>query len=92
MYRDNGTVSGFYLPDLGEGLVIAENDQAGFELMRVRLSRSNKATVPAPNTAGIAFLEQLGFREVRRSTRMVLGAPYSWKPERIYSRIAGNLG
>ncbi len=43
VYRTDGVVSGFYLPDLGEGLILARSEEAGIALMAVRHSRTARA-------------------------------------------------
>ena len=92
VYEDRGVVAGFYLPELGEGLVMADTVDAGTALMDVRIQNVNAAVLPIANTHGIEFLTNTGFRESKRSTRMVWGKQYPWKPDRLYNRIAGNLG
>ncbi len=92
VYEENGAVVGFYLPDLGEGLILANNVEAGIALMEVRLSHVKTAVLPVDNRDGIQFFTDADFRETRRATRMVLGDRYSWKPDCMYNRIAGNLG
>lgn len=92
VYRRNGKVFGFYLPDLGEGLIVASDAEAGIELMKVRSSGANKSVLPVNNNAAISFLTQNGFSEYRRAKRMVLGKEFGWQPDKLFNRIAGNLG
>jgi GNAT superfamily N-acetyltransferase len=90
---NNDTVEGFYMPDLGEGLIIANTVQAGTELMKVKYSRIDKAVLPIENAAGHDFLKQNGFaRSDTKGTRMILGKDINWRPEQVYSRIGGNFG
>lgn len=89
---EKGGIQGVYLPDLGEGLIIAENDPAGLALMRYKYTRKRTAVLPENNTAGVAFLEENGFVLFETARRMILGNPFVWYPEKIYSRIAGNVG
>lgn len=91
-YRENGKTLGYYLPGLGEGLIIAENHIAGIELMKFKYSIFNKGSLPIDNKAGIAFLQNNGFLETKKSKRMIWGKEFSWHPEKIYARIGGNLG
>jgi len=89
----NNSIVGAYIPDLGEGLIIADTGSAGTELMKIKYSVIDKAVLPAENVAGISFLEQHGFvRTPVKGTRMVYGENVKWKPDRIFSRIGGNLG
>lgn len=90
--KKNGKISGYYLPELGEGLIVADNREAGIELMKLKYSISNKGTLPVENREGIAFLKENGFVETRRAKRMILGKEFLWHPDKIYNRIAGNLG
>lgn len=92
LYRENNKDLGYYLPGLGEGLIIAENPAVGIELMKFKYSISNKGALPIENKAGITFLENNGFMVTKKVRRMILGKPFSWHPEQIYSRIGGNLG
>jgi len=89
----NHSVVGAYIPDLGEGLIIADTESAGTELMRLKYSVTDKAVLPAENVTGISFLEHNGFvRTPVKGTRMVYGEDVKWKPDKIFSRIGGNLG
>jgi len=92
VYRDGESISGFYCPGLGEGFVVALNSEAGNALLAFHMMTASRVALPVKNPDGIQLLERSGFQEVRRSTRMVLGPPFRWRPESIYSRIGGNLG
>jgi hypothetical protein len=86
-------IEGFYLPDLGEGLIIARNAAVGLELMKVRFNHGKKtATVPEANTLARDFLLSEGFQEYRRSPRMILGKGVLWQPTLMYNRAAGYCG
>lgn len=93
IYIRNKNLAGIYVPDLGEGSIIADTISAGTELMKIKYAVIDKAVLPAENHAGISFLEQNGFiRTPVQGTRMVYGEEVRWKPDRIFSRIGGNLG
>lgn len=93
MYAKGSKINGFYLPDLGEGLIFAENSEAGVELMKVKYAKSDKAVIPSENQVGIDFLKQNGFKQIdTKGKRMILGKDISWKPDCVYSRIGGNYG
>lgn len=93
LYLVNGILEGYFLPDLKEGLIYAETIEAGLELMNLKYSTSDRAVLPSENILGIEFLKQNGFLEIStKGTRMILGKDIVWKPEMMYSRIAGNLG
>jgi len=93
IYLENNILKGFYIPKLGGGLIFADTNHAGLELMKLKYSKADTAVLPSDNFSGISFLKENGF--VQTSTigiRMVLGKNINWKPEKVYSRIAGNLG
>jgi GNAT superfamily N-acetyltransferase len=92
VYQKNGKLMGFYLPGLGDGLIIADNEEAGIELMRLRYSIINKGVLPIDNIEGIRFLKENGFLETKRAKRMILGKEFSWQPGKVFNRIGGNLG
>ncbi len=92
LYRQNLQTTGIYLPDLGEGMIIASDKRAGIELMKKKYATVDKAVLPVENTVGIQFLMENGFTETLRAARMIWGKPFLWQPENVYSRIAGKLG
>lgn len=92
VYQKNGKLIGYYIPGLGEGLIIADNVEAGIELMRLRYSIINKGVLPIDNIEGIKFLKENGFLETKKAKRMILGKEFSWQPGKVFNRIGGNLG
>lgn len=88
--RDN--VVGCFFPTLGEGLILAENTEAGLALLNKRHLTETRTMLPIDNKTGINFLLKKGFQEAVRGSRMRLGKKLEWQPEKIYSRIGGNLG
>jgi GNAT superfamily N-acetyltransferase len=89
----NGGITGFYLPELGGGLIIARNADAGLELMKVRFNRGKTtAVVPETNIVAREFLTSEGFREFRTSPRMILGKIVHWQPAMMYNRATGYCG
>jgi GNAT superfamily N-acetyltransferase len=92
LFIEDRILKGFYLPTLGDGLIIADTPEAGLELMKMRSAVHQKFCFPIENQRAINYLNQQGFREFRRASRMILGKGFSWKPSKIYSRIGGNLG
>lgn len=91
IYKGEG-VEGFYMPALGEGLIIADSPEAGIELMKLKYTQIKRAAIPAPNRPGLEFLVQSGFKERQRGSRMWLGKKLYWRPEKLFARIGGNLG
>jgi len=88
----HSTVLGYYIPDLKEGLIVADTIHAGLELMKLKYSRVDKAVLPSGNIDGCEFLQQHGFIQTKIGTRMVYGKNADWKPTMMFSRIGGNLG
>jgi GNAT superfamily N-acetyltransferase len=88
----NSKLEGFYFPTLGEGLIMAKNEEAGLKLLQLKLSSTSKIALPADNKKGVEFLLQNNCKEFKRAVRMHLGDKLSWQPENLYSRIGGNLG
>ncbi len=93
VYKENGEIKGFYIPDLGEGLVSAKDSKAGIELLKLKHGKVNKAVLPEENKTGINFLRENGFSKPEiKGKKMILGKSIYWKPECYYSRIGGNIG
>jgi hypothetical protein len=93
VFIENEMITGYYIPGLGEGPIFAITEEAARELMRLKYSTTDKATIPGENQTGIEIMHQLGFVETGiKGKRMIFGKDIAWKPEMIYSRIGGNLG
>lgn len=92
LYLEDGTLTGYYIPRLGEGFIAADNPQAGIELTKLRCSVSNRCVLPGENHEGIAFLKSHGYAEIKKARRMIYGKEFVWHPEKIFSRVAGNFG
>ncbi len=85
-------VEGFYLPTLGEGLIIANTSIAGLELLKLRMTTKDNIAFPADNTEAADFMYQNNYKEYKTAKRMRLGIKRAWKPQNIYNRIGGILG
>jgi N-acetylglutamate synthase-like GNAT family acetyltransferase len=92
LYVKNGKVVGYYMPNLKEGLIFADTNEAGLELMKLKYSKTDKAALPVNNIEGLEFLKQNGFVETTQWTRMVFGKDLNWNPQKMYSRMGGNFG
>lgn len=93
VYVENNEILGYHIPSLKEGLIIADTDNAGLELMKIKYAKINEAVLPSDNIVGIEFLKQHGFVKTnKKGTRMIRGRDIDWNPKKIYSRIGGNLG
>ncbi len=92
LFVEHGELIGFYAATLGEGLIVAEDCNAGFELMKLKFTNNKNFCIPENNEAGINFLTRHGFKECRKASRMILGEKIVWDGKKLYSRIGGNLG
>jgi len=93
IYIENNKLLGYYLPELGEGHIIAINSLIGIELMKLKCTVANKMIIPELNSEAVNFLLQNGFSiNGIQGKRMIYGKPIAWKPEFIFNRIGGNLG
>lgn len=85
-------VEGFYMPTLGDGLIIAQNSHAGMELMKYRFQSKSHAVLPLDNKKGMKYLTQNKYVQFRTSCRMRLGKRREVQLNNIYNRISGQLG
>lgn len=92
LFLQEGEITGFYMPTLGDGLIISNDPIAGIELMKHRWNVNKMFCLPLDNVEGINFLEKHGYKRIREASRMTLGRKINWDGSKIYSRIGGNLG
>lgn len=92
IYLHKASLQGFYMPTLGDGLIVAHTPYAGIELMKCRLQTQKFAILPLDNAIAIDFLEKQHFYPVRIGRRMFLGKKRTWQPQNLYNRISGQLG
>ncbi len=85
-------VDGFYLPDFGDGLILATRLNAGLDLMRLRLAAKDNASFPIDNISALNFMQENNFVEFRKAKRMRLGEERKINLQFIYNRIGGNIG
>jgi GNAT superfamily N-acetyltransferase len=91
-YKDK-ILKGYYLPDFGTGLIIADSEISGLELLRFRLSgNTSPICVPETNETAIGYLKSIGYYQYFKTPRMFLNKNVKWHPENIYSRGCGYLG
>ena len=89
----SGEVNGFFIDDLGDGLIVADNDEAGLKLMKFRLSRGrNFITIPADHVSALNAASNWGYKKYRKAYHMIKGNMKKWEPKMIYNRIGGYLG
>lgn len=92
VFIQNNQVKGFYVPTFGEGLIIAETEEAGTELMKYRLKSNGLCLFPMENAAATNFLEINNFSPLKRIKKMRLGEKIEWQPQNVYNRVGGNFG
>jgi ribosomal protein S18 acetylase RimI-like enzyme len=92
VYRTGNMMEGYYLPTLGDGLIIANNEIAGIELLKLHLSHNKQVVIPIENNAAQKFLQETGFEEIKQIKRMRLGNERKVQFANIYNRIGGNVG
>jgi GNAT superfamily N-acetyltransferase len=93
VYVMEDRLQGYCIPRLKEGPIIAENKEAGLELMKVKYHTSDKAVIPDENVAALDFLKANGFKATEtKGTRMIIGRDLDWQPLKIFSRAGGNFG
>jgi GNAT superfamily N-acetyltransferase len=91
--KPSGKITGFYLPDLGSGLIMASECEAGLNLMKLRLSTGKtSAVIPSSNVFAKDFLLSEGFRVSQMAKRMFLGKEILWQPKNVYARASGYCG
>jgi len=93
LYLKEQQPEGFYLPKLGDGLVVAANAIAGTSLLRFREMQGKFfITVPIQNETALEFIQENGYHFYRKAILMRFGEMKHWRPEMIYSRVGGYLG
>ena len=92
VYKRNNKTKGFYLNDPGEKVIIAEDEEAGLELLKLRTSNNKYSTIPIGNISGNKFYVENTFKELKKIKRMIYGNEIMCKNENIYNRIGGNFG
>ena len=86
-------ISGFFIPTLGDGVIICEDQKAGFEFIKKRETLGNeRIIVPEECQSIIDFLIQNNYTQFREATFMHLGEMKTWNPEMVFSRVGGYLG
>lgn len=89
---DKEQIDGFYMPTLGDGLILAKTQTAGTALLQKHLQFRTEVIIPATNKVAQQLVLAHGGVEERRPTRMIMGKPLRVKFEYIYNRIGGNKG
>lgn len=86
-------IQGFYLPTLGEGLVVAANNHAGITLLKGHLAHApDKIVVPAENVIVNEFLTSMGLQKFDTASRMIYGKTIKQKANMLFNRVGGWYG
>ena len=90
---ETGQLEGFYIQGFGDGPIIASSEKAGKALLELKHTRGLfRSVIPTSNKTAIDHLQELGIEIKSHANRMLLGKEMNWKPETIYSRLAGYCG
>ncbi len=87
-----GALLGAYFPNLGDGLILADDVDAGKALMLYRMHEKENASFPVANAEAEQWMQSVNPKPLKRIRRMTLGKPVEWKPEGLFNRIGGHLG
>jgi GNAT superfamily N-acetyltransferase len=86
-------ISGFFLPGLENGPILARDAIAGLGLLQFKLgSGYPSVVVPSSNQPALDLLLGSGFHIENTAARMTLGEELDWKPEGVFSRGGGFCG
>lgn len=95
VYQRDGQkeIEGYFLPKLGNGLIVARDAEAGLELLTFKLCQgSTFIVIPSENRIALDRLINAGFQIQSTAPRMVLGSEVAWHPEMVFSRGSGYCG
>lgn len=92
--NEQGLISGFTIPTLGEGLTLAYQPEAGLALMHKNLADKGRIALPKANKPAIDSVLEHGFALMPEiyAIKMYKGRKIDWQPEQTYGRIGGNMG
>ena len=92
VYKQNNEVTGYYFSSLGEGLIIAETEQAGVELLQSRMSKKKQVVIPVDNISANNYCTANNFIEVAKVRKMMYGDKIKGEYRNIYNRASGSAG
>ncbi len=92
IYLDKNQVGGFYLPELRDGLIIANTREAGLGLMKLRFKSKSDAVFPVDNMCAMHFMKERNLEPWKIEKRMYFGDKRKVLLKNQYNRIAGKLG
>jgi len=88
----DSTIDAFYMPTIGEGLIVARDKVSGQKLLDRHILDNNMVTLPAKNIAAADLLIENGFSISKKSMAMHFGGQKQWQPEMIYNCIGNDVG
>ncbi|NQV03006.1 MAG: GNAT family N-acetyltransferase [Bacteroidia bacterium] len=91
---DGQLLTGFYMPNFGEGLIVAKDEEAGLNLLKYKAYHHSEKQicVPSDNFSARNYLKQHAYKEYLTTPRMFFKKEVSWRPKWIYSRATGYGG
>ena len=93
IFNLNGRLKGFFIENLGNGLIITNDFNYGLELLKVKMNKNGQSVViPETNLIAKDYLIKNGYKNYMTVPRMILGKKYKWKSEHIFSRGSGYSG
>lgn len=85
--NNDNEITGFFLPEFGNGLILAMDDEAGGELLKYKhLNKIGITVLSEENERGVNFLEDMNFAKISKSKRMYLGEYTCWHPQNTFCR------
>ncbi len=92
VFEEAGKVKGYFLPEFGEGLIVALDHDTGIRLARLKLSMHGKIVVPEGNHPMHEWIKKFSVEQHLSAPRMFLKKDVAFKPEMILARGAGYFG
>lgn len=92
VYKESEGVLGYYIPYFGDGGVIALNEIAGIELLKMRMKEDRPIYLAEGNIVAYNFLASCGYQQTKLIHRMVLGDSFEQRQTMCFSRIGGFIG
>ncbi len=85
-------IAGYFVKNLGNGLLIADQNKHGIELLKEVMKSKEIIIMPETNIEATTLLIDNGYQKTGSYPRMIFGEKYSWNSEKIFSRGAGYVG
>lgn len=93
VFFQDGKIQGYYLPELGNGLLNADNTESAINLMKFKINKSQRFfIIPESNKVGIDFLKSIGYFFDKKVPRMYYGKKPTTDMSKIFCRGTGYSG